>query len=443
MMEKNWFRRLFSLKPRLRVEAIAPGLYHSMRQADGTYTRFHLRVEPDGSGMLLANATAAARLSPSGVVIAKRLLEGKDDDAIVRELSARFRGVPRPLMRRDVDVVKAIVEDLAAPGDNYPIINLEDAAVSPREVRLMAPLQADVSLAEPERLVPIVDRLWQAGIPHVTFFAPENPDRAHLVRAVERAEDTGMIAGVRGRGTDLLQGTLIKDLAMAGVDHVTVLYASAEGAIHDALCGEGDHAAAMQVIAAAHENEVCPVAEVALVTTTIGALDETLRALADMNVTNASFFAIAAPDGTEPSGALSASGMPETAALVEHAADATQVRYIWQPPVMRNPAETLGAQVRAGPRCSGDVSIRVEPDGSVIPPRGPYQSAGNLLTDSWEAIWNHPAFQRYRGRVEAPTRCDVCPGLAICAADCPREPEGWSHPERNEVQSKDAPGGER
>ena len=34
----------------------------SMKEADGMFTRFHLRVDPDGRGMLLANATAAARL---------------------------------------------------------------------------------------------------------------------------------------------------------------------------------------------------------------------------------------------------------------------------------------------------------------------------------------------------------------------------------------------
>jgi len=78
MMEKNWFRRLFSLKPRLRVEAIAPGLYHSMRQADGTYTRFHLRVEPDGSGMLLAFPHVTASIFPGWVFNVATLVHGEE-----------------------------------------------------------------------------------------------------------------------------------------------------------------------------------------------------------------------------------------------------------------------------------------------------------------------------------------------------------------------------
>lgn len=423
MSMNQLFTRLFSLRIHRPPGPIPPGLYHYMREADGSYTRFHLRVEPDGSGMLLANATAAARLSPSGVVIARGLLEGEDEEAIVRELAARFRGASRQVMRDDLERVKTLIAELVAPGDNYPIINLEDAAVSPYKARLMAPLRADVPLAEPERLLPIIDRLWEIGIPHIAFLVPENPDAGHLLRAVERAEDVGMISGVRGRGSDLWPGTLLKDLALAGVDHVTVLYASVHRDTHDALCGEGDHEAAERAIAAAHEYEVCPVAELPLVEATLDSLHDTLAALTGLGVTNVSFVAIAMPDDTKQrDGAIPASAMPQVAALVEETAHEEQVRYLWQPPVMRNGAKSLAAQVRQGPRCSGDVAVRVEPDGAVIPPRGPYQSAGNLLSDPWDTIWEHPAFRAYRGRVEAPTRCNICPGLAICAADCPSEP---------------------
>ncbi len=429
--------RLFHLRIPGSPEPIQSGLYHYMCEAEGTYTRFHLRVELDGSGMLLANATAAARLSPAGVVMAKSLLEGESEGAIERDLVARFRGVSRQVIRGDLERVKGLIDDLAAPGDNYPIINLEDAALSPSETQLMAPLRADVPLIEPERLVPIIDRLWEVGIPHVTFLAPENPNAGHLVRAVERAEDAGMIAGVRGRGSILVEGTLVKDLALAGVDHVTVVYASTQRDIHDALCGDGDQAAAEWVMAAAHQYEVCPVAEMPLVEETLDTADEALAELWASGVTNISFFAIAAPDDApleQRDGAIRASAMPQVAALVEETAHEVQVRHLWQPPVLRNPRKSLATQVREGPRCSGDVAVRVEPDGAVIPPRGPYQSAGNLLSDPWDAVWEHPAFRIYRERIVAPTRCDICPGLAICAADCPREPAGWS---------QDGPGGER
>jgi radical SAM protein with 4Fe4S-binding SPASM domain len=78
----------------------------------------------------------------------------------------------------------------------------------------------------------------------------------------------------------------------------------------------------------------------------------------------------------------------------------------------------------------------VEPDGTVIPPRGPALSAGNLLNDAWDDIWNHEVFHIYREQVEAPTRCDICPGLTICAAACPREPEGWARLPASEPETR-------
>jgi radical SAM protein with 4Fe4S-binding SPASM domain len=70
--------------------------------------------------------------------------------------------------------------------------------------------------------------------------------------------------------------------------------------------------------------------------------------------------------------------------------------------------------------------VRIGPDGSVIPARGPNRAAGNLLSDSWEAIAGSPVYRAYQERIASDTHCDDCPGLAICAADCPRNPAGWA-----------------
>ncbi len=424
MALKKVIDKLFPKPP----EPLQAGLFHYMREADGNYTRFHLRIEPDERGLLLANATAVARLSPSGVIIVKGILEGTDKDTIAAEILKRFRGATAKTVHKDIDEINAVLSNLASPEDNYPIINLEDAEFNPHEARLMAPFRADVPLAAPEQLVPIIDKLWEIGIPHVTFITAEKPNPQHLVRAVERAEDLGMIAGVRARATDLAEGSLLKDLAQAGVDHVTLLYLSADQGIHDSVCGEGDHEKAKTIFPLIRDLEVCPVAEIPLTVVTADLLEETFESLSKMGIRNASFFAIAQPDDdtVTDDGTLRASALPQIAAIIEETSPESDVRYLWQPPVMRKPEKSLVEQIKEGPRCSGDVSIRVERDGSVIPPRGPYRSAGNILADPWKKIWGHEAFRLYRERVESPTRCDTCPGLAICAADCPRDPRGWA-----------------
>ena len=429
-MVMNWMKSLFSVKRAGHPTPIAPGLYHAQQAADGMYTRFHLRVELDGTGMLIANAAAAARLTPSGVVIAQGLLAGTAQAEILATLKRSFHGATDAVMQQDIAKVQALIAQIVAPGDMYPVFNLEDASVSPYAAQLIAPLQASVPLANPMLLVPLIDRLWDVGIPHITLLAPPQPEAAYLIRAVERAEDLGMIAGVRGRAVDLYTGTLLSDLAQAGVDYITYIYASNDAALHDALCGEtpSDHAAAVELLRWLEENEVCAVAEIPLLKSTLDDLDETVATLMAQGVDNLSLVAYASTDAAiaEQGDIFLAEAMPQVATIVEEVTEEANARFIWNPPVQREPTQSLTAQVQAGPRCSGDVAVRVEPDGRVIPARGPRQSAGNLLTQPWDAIWEHDVFRIYRERVEAPTRCDICPGLTICAADCPKEPKGWS-----------------
>ncbi|NUM47019.1 MAG: hypothetical protein HUU38_20155 [Anaerolineales bacterium] len=428
-MNTDFLRTLFLPRLRSAPEPIHPGLYHYLRENQGQYTRFHLRVEADGAGMLLANATAAAHLSPAGVVIVKRLMENADEPSIQRELRARFGGVTPEQTQKDFTQVRILLNELAAPGDHYPILNLHDAAVSSTKTSLIAPLEATIPLAEPKFIVPLLARLWEIGIPHVTFLAPEHANPDFLVRAVERAEDLGMICGVSGRATDLVRDNLLENLVLSGLDHVTIYYASAQSDIHDALYGDGDHLAARQIFTRTQQLEVADVAHIPLIQATLPELEETLASLHALHVPNVAFFAIATAETTPSAsneGALTASALRQVAAQVEEDAAEANVRYIWEPPVQRDPTKSLPEQLRAGPRVSTDLSVRVEPNGVLIPPRGPFRMAGNVLKDEWDSIWMTPAFQNYRARVQAPTRCDQCPGLAICAADCPADVRGWS-----------------
>jgi len=146
-------------------------------------------------------------------------------------------------------------------------------------------------------------------------------------------------------------------------------------------------------------------------------------------IRNLVFCAIACLDGEEAedaAGALPARALPQVATLVTEAAEDCGCRFLWAPPVRFDLRKTLADHKRAGPRAGAEVSIRVEADGTVYAPRGPRESCGNLLQQTWSTIWQHAAFTRYRESVEAPKRCEVCPGLEICAAGCVRDPAGWS-----------------
>ena len=420
---RAWLQRLFDVKPMRPRLPVSPGLRHFIREAGGGAVRFHLRVEPDGHGLLLANASAAARLSPTGAVMALGLLESRSEAEILDRVRASFSVSDTSAIRRDLAELRDVIDRLSEPGDNYPIVNLDDARFSPYAARLMAPYGASVVPGGPETNAAIVQRLWAAGVPHVVWHPPEPVAAEVLTAALERAEDTGLIAGVRARA-GALTGALLEELAVAGLDHLTVPMIPAPEGLHDRLLGDGDLDAALLLAGRAADRELCFVAEIPILDASLPHLEETLGLLAERGVTNAVIWALASVEPED--GPLSADSLPQAAVLVEELSDQAEVRYLWLPPARWDASRPLGRQIAEGPRCQGEATIRVEADGAVIPPRGPRRSAGNLLTDPWEAIWGHEAFRMYRERMREPEPCAACPGVPACAAGCVREPAGWA-----------------
>ncbi len=53
----------------------ASGLYHYRRENLGEVARVHLRLDPDGTGLLLVNASRVLRLNPTAALMAYLALE--------------------------------------------------------------------------------------------------------------------------------------------------------------------------------------------------------------------------------------------------------------------------------------------------------------------------------------------------------------------------------
>ena len=405
-----------------------PGLYHYEYLENEWPTRFHLRIDPDGQGLLLANAAQAAVLSASGVLMVRGLLEGWSEDQIIADVAAVFPEATAEQIAADLREVRTLIAELGTPGDNYPISNLDDPYAATRSRMLAAPLRADVVPADPEQTKQILQQLWGAGIPQATILVQPDTAIETIPRMIESGEDLGMITGLRSLA-HWLPPDVLDEAANAGLDHLTLVYLSPIAEQHDELTAAGDHNLALQHFAHCHEVELCPVAQVPLLRDNIDGLDTLIAELSERGVTNISFFALACPDDDESArqaGALPGSTLPQVATTINEAAENAQVRYLWEPPVRFDAIKSLHEHIIAGPRAAGDVAIRVAADGTVYPARGPRRAAGNILQDDWEQIWRSPCFARYRERLAAPTRCADCPDLPICAADCPRNPRGWS-----------------
>ncbi len=410
-------------------ESVPAGLYHYQFQRDDGYIRFHLRVERSGQSLLIAGASEAVRVSREGTPLLKRLLEGESGETVARS----FPAAAKPWIDRCAHVLK----ELGSPSARFPVFNLGDPVEETRDAELIAPFQADVEIGEADRLHAILRKLWDAGIPHARFLPTASVSTEQLVQAVEWAEDLGMIAGVRSPANWLMDSDRAKQVAAVGVDYLLAPWA-VDPELHRRWFGESDDSDLAGLIRHSHELEVTPVVEIPLVEASIDGLYEHWTKLAQWRIGHVEVYALArldsdgvaearGSDEADSEAPLQATRLRQLAAWVEESADDHAFQVTWLPPVGVTATETVDDQVRRGPRAGGDVTIRVLPNGDVLPPRGASQTAGNLLSESWEQIWSSSVFRRFRERVEANTRCDQCPGMVICAADCPADPRGWSH----------------
>jgi radical SAM protein with 4Fe4S-binding SPASM domain len=400
-------------------------LFHFAREVDGAPARYHLRVDPDGSGFLLANASAALRLSETGVIIAQGLLEGASPGRISKDLARRFAYVDRSRAARDVTSVRTAIDDLTRPRDGVALTSLDDPGATVHRRAMTAPLSAEVMApASGAHGRAIVGALWKAAIPQVRFVLPVGEKPMHLTSLVEAAEDLGMIAGVRARASDLVPDEHVRDLANAGLDHLDLLWAGVDPKLHADLFGEGDLAHADRIFALCRELELFPIAVVPLLSAILDDLDDLGAALGKRQITAMIGYAIAEERGEGRT--LSARELPQVATSLEEVVEHFGVNLIWAAPEQRDPSASLAEQVSRGPRAAGEACVRVDDNGQIYAPTGPLTPAGNILLDAWDDIWARPVFESWRESVDDPPRCAACPGLALCAGGCPRDRATWA-----------------
>lgn len=424
MGSPSWLRKLMQ-RPHIAGGAPPPleGLAAFRATLGGEHARVHLRMEPDGTALALINASSAVRLTPSGAAMTRMLLEGQSTESILRAMKARF-DAPRERLESDLVELEDTLGRLArSEAGSYPIEDLTDGRGA-RASTLSAPLGAWVEMVPASTMIPRLDALWSAAVPHITLLVGPDDAADDVVRAVERAEDLGMICGLRGLGS-ALSPALLSRCAEAGVDCVQIPLLSDDAGVHDALLGEGDHAAARAAFAACAELELYAVLEAPLLEVTADALDALAATAKEEGLGTVALWALVRAEGDEPAGSLPANALLQLAEEAEELSESGTVHALWAPPVLADPSRSLGEQLSDGPRSAGDAAIRVTRDGSVLPPRGG-GTAGVLGTDAWDAIWQHSAFQTLRTELAEDHRCGRCPDLAQCSTECPLEPAMWA-----------------
>lgn len=365
------------------VRNLPPGIYHYQAPPeDPRNYRLHLRLETDGTGILILNAATVLHLNPSAAEYAFYLVNGTPEDQVIQEVSSRYR-VSRSQALQDyrdfVDRIDALVTTPDLDPDTF--LDLERQA--PYSGDISAPYRLDCALtyrlpetsdaedAPTERVTrelstaewqTILDKAWQAGIPHIIFTGGEPTLREDLVQLIARGEKNGQVTGLLTNGLRLVDDGYLDELLQTGLDHVMILLDPYEENAWTAI----EKTASQDIFTAIH---------LTITPANKSEIPDLLDRLAELEVNGIS---LSAPPGLKE----------EVQEARQHVAR-LDLSLIWDLPVPYSSLNPVALELENEelPAGAGRAWLYVEPDGDVLPNQGINEVLGNFLTDSWEAIW--------------------------------------------------------
>jgi hypothetical protein len=367
-----------------KVQPLPVGVYHKQATQDDKPYRVHLRLKPDGSGIFILNASTVLQLNATAAEYAYHFIRGTEPDEAVKQIASRYR-VRKDVAKADYQNFMDRIETLISTPDLDPVSFLEFEQAAPHSAELTSPLRLDCALTyrlradseaeyAPTKRVDrelntnewrtILDKAWQAGIPHITFTGGEATLREDLPELIAHAEKNGQVCGLLTDGLRLLDKEYLEMLLQTGLDHILFL-----------LQPENERSwAALEKVMV---EDIFATVHLTLNQDNITNAEQVLERLAKFNVTSLS---LTSADPT----------LRDTFDTIRDKAAALGLTLKFDLPVPYSASNPVvyEAQEAAVPEGAGKAWLYVEPDGDVLPVQGRSESIlGNLLRDEWKTIY--------------------------------------------------------
>ena len=223
-----------------RTKPLPAGIFTSQSGKDEPAYRLHLRMQPDGNGILVVNASTVLHLNPTATEFAFHMIKGATPDEAAQQVASRYN-INRTTAQQDFVEFRERVQTMIQTPDLDPITFMDFERVSPHSSELTAPLRLDCALtynlpegapaaAAPTKRVErelntdewkqILDKAWQAGIPHITLTGGEPTLRDDLPDIISHAEKNGQVCGLLSDGLKLANKKYLEMLLQTGLDHL-------------------------------------------------------------------------------------------------------------------------------------------------------------------------------------------------------------------------------
>ncbi len=370
----------------MKIRPVPAGMYQYQAPADAPLPyKWHLRVEADGTGIMVLNASTVLHLNQTAIEYAYYLAQGKEKAEIVGLVADRY-DVDKAQAEKDLDTFIDKITVLVSSEDLDPETYLDMERVLPHSKKLTAPLRIDCALtykvssgtesivAPNERVtrelstdewIKVLDTISNAGIPHVVFTGGEPTLRNDLADLIGKTEQVGIVCGLLTDGIRLTDKKYLKSLLESGLDHIMLL----------ADESSQDFWQALKLLIPA---------------------DITVTVHATLTKANQSgFSALLEKLAVQKVSTLSLSAEDESLSQqldeASHKAAALGMRLVWDLPVPYSACHPVALEEKeAGvrlPEGAGKAWLYIEPDGDVLPSQGVNRVLGNILSDPWSKIW--------------------------------------------------------
>lgn len=375
----NPIRRLFNTN-----QLIPPGVYHYQSPPDDPRNyRLHLRVEPDGNGVLIVNAATVLHLNQTAAEYAYYLIQSLPPDKVAREVSRRYN-VTADQARQDYLDLTERIQILVSTTDLDPVTFLDFDRQTPYSGRISAPYRLDCAItyrlpkdATPEAAPTdrvkrelsaaewqsILDKAWSVGIPHIVFTGGEPTLRDDLSTLIRRAEANGQVTGLLTDGLRLADKAYLDTLLQTGLDHLMII-------------DPQENTPAWSGLQNALDADIFVAVHITLTPAKVQNRSAFLTRLAEMGVKAISL-------------SISDPNLKNDLLAAHDQVNHLGLELVWNLPVPYSSMHPVALEVETAEYDggSGRAWMYVEPDGDVLPSQGINKVMGNLLNDAWEKIW--------------------------------------------------------
>lgn len=343
--------------------------------------RMHLRVEEDGTSLLILNASIVLHLNETGTEMAYWFSKSLPTDEVIKRITERYK-VSREEAARDVNEFLAKITTLFQTQDLDPVAFLDMERVDRHPGSLSAPLRLDCAITYQtsegdQALVPldrakieltteewftIIDKAAKAGIPHLIFTGGEATLRNDLPQLIDHAEKNGLVTGLLTDGLRLTDHSFRSELLQAGLDHIMMLLL------------DPNSSQSLESLAVLMNEDISVTVHLTIDELTDTA--EIIQKLKDKDVKNVSLSTVKADQ-------------LDVLKAAQHELSKLDMNLIWDIPVPFSSFNPVNLELESGeqPEITDDSWMYVEPDGDVTHAQGETRILGNLLRETWDTIW--------------------------------------------------------